>query len=198
MAKLKAPLLSLGATGKLASTLVFSTWKGLKTAREYVVPANPQSAAQTTQRTLFADMVASWRNYFTDATMRTAWNLAAQVGSKVQSGFNAAISAMTQIAASDPDASFAQSAAAVGAASQNVAWTMKNVDDGATGDESGDFEVWVGTAPDSLLLNGTAAISGGTITSADLGDEGDVVYAQIRKDGHPRSGIGVYTLLAGA
>ena len=50
MAKLKGPLFSLGASGKLADTLVFFPWKGLNIAREYVIPANPQTALQVTQR----------------------------------------------------------------------------------------------------------------------------------------------------
>ena len=44
MAKLKAPLMSLGASGKLADTLVFFAWKGLNVVREYVIPANPKIA----------------------------------------------------------------------------------------------------------------------------------------------------------
>lgn len=50
MAKLKAPLLSLGAAGAIGKSLVFFNWKGLDVAREYVVPANPQSDGQITQR----------------------------------------------------------------------------------------------------------------------------------------------------
>jgi len=50
MAKLKAPLLSLGASGAIAKAIVFFPWKGLNCAREYVVPANPQTTPQNTQR----------------------------------------------------------------------------------------------------------------------------------------------------
>lgn len=50
MAKLKGPLFSLGATQKLADTLVYYSWKGLNCVREYVIPANPKTTAQTTQR----------------------------------------------------------------------------------------------------------------------------------------------------
>jgi len=50
MAKLKAPLLSLGASGAIGKSIVFFNWKGLDVAREYVVPSNPQSTDQTTQR----------------------------------------------------------------------------------------------------------------------------------------------------
>lgn len=50
MAKLKAPLLSLGASGQLGKAIVYFGWKGLDLAREYVIPANPKTTAQTTQR----------------------------------------------------------------------------------------------------------------------------------------------------
>jgi len=50
VAKLKAPLLSLGASGAIAKALVYFGWKGLDCVREYVVPANPKSTAQNTQR----------------------------------------------------------------------------------------------------------------------------------------------------
>lgn len=50
MAKLKAPLFSLGASGQLGKALVFFPWKGLNLVREHVVPSNPRSTAQTTQR----------------------------------------------------------------------------------------------------------------------------------------------------
>lgn len=50
MAKLKAPLLSLGASGAIGKSIVFFPWKGLDVAREYVVPANPKSTAQGIQR----------------------------------------------------------------------------------------------------------------------------------------------------
>lgn len=50
MAKLKAPLLSLGASGAIGKSMVFFPWKGLDVVREYVVPANPQSDDQITQR----------------------------------------------------------------------------------------------------------------------------------------------------
>ncbi|GAH91485.1 unnamed protein product, partial [marine sediment metagenome] len=50
MAKLKAPLMSLGASGQLAKTLVFFPWKGISAVREYVIPANPDTQLQKDQR----------------------------------------------------------------------------------------------------------------------------------------------------
>lgn len=62
MAKLKGPLFSLGATQQLGKSLVYFGWKGLDVVREYVVPANPKTAGQTTQR-----------GYLTNAVTRVHW-----------------------------------------------------------------------------------------------------------------------------
>ncbi|GAI67502.1 unnamed protein product [marine sediment metagenome] len=50
MAKLTGPLFSLGAAGAVGKTLVYFGWKGLNVVRQYVVPANPQTKPQGTQR----------------------------------------------------------------------------------------------------------------------------------------------------
>lgn len=57
MAKLKAPLMSLGAAGQLGKSLVFFGWKGLDVVREYVIPTNPRTSAQVTQRGYMTDIV---------------------------------------------------------------------------------------------------------------------------------------------
>ena len=58
MAKLKAPLLSLGASQQLGKTLVFFAWKGINAVRTYVVPTNPKTPLQTTQRGYITGAVA--------------------------------------------------------------------------------------------------------------------------------------------
>ncbi len=50
MAKVNAPLFSFNAAGKLANALVYFGWKGLNCVRSYVIPANPDTTAQKTQR----------------------------------------------------------------------------------------------------------------------------------------------------
>ena len=45
-AKLTGPLMSLDARGKLGDCLVFMGWKGIKTVRQWLKPANPQSIGQ--------------------------------------------------------------------------------------------------------------------------------------------------------
>jgi len=57
MAKLKAPLLSLGASGAIGKAIVYFPWKGLDCAREYVVPSNPDTTLQSTHRAYLTEAV---------------------------------------------------------------------------------------------------------------------------------------------
>lgn len=54
MAKVTAPLLSMGARGQIGSSMVLAKWRGVDYARQYVKPANPQTEAQMANRTRFA------------------------------------------------------------------------------------------------------------------------------------------------
>lgn len=76
MGVLKAPLFSFAASGKLADSLVFMKWKGLNTVRKYVIPTNPNSAAQVTQRiTYFKAGVTKWHSFTLTAADLAAWSL---------------------------------------------------------------------------------------------------------------------------
>lgn len=76
MAKITAPLLSIGASGSIAKTLVASKWKGRPYFRQHVIPANPNSTEQQVTRSLFAFLQAVWKLAPTDFT--DPWNSAAQ------------------------------------------------------------------------------------------------------------------------
>jgi len=52
MAKTNGPLFSMDASGKFAGALVFTKWKGRPVVRQLVIPANPNSADQETQRNM--------------------------------------------------------------------------------------------------------------------------------------------------
>lgn len=54
MSKTIAPLLSFGASGQIAKTQVYASWKGRPYARRYVVPSNPNSVDQQEVRSTFA------------------------------------------------------------------------------------------------------------------------------------------------
>jgi len=192
MAILKAPLFSFEARGQIAKSLVFMGWKGLKTVRQHVTPSNPQSAGQTTQRNLFTVAVAAWRNFIRNTATQTSWNALALVLPNALSGFNAFMSAVLDITTTDPDASFAT--AFVSGSPDDLDVTMVNIDDGTAGDESGTFTLLTGTAPNSLQTNTTASITGGDINFVGLGETGNTIFAEVRKDGQSRSGIFVITI----
>ena len=88
MAKVKGPLFSLGASGQIAKTLVYMTWKGIDDVREYVIPANPNTAGQQTQRGYFSAAVEAWHTDGYTALDVAAWNLYALAQKVAASGFN--------------------------------------------------------------------------------------------------------------
>lgn len=61
MPTVSAPLLSFGASGQIAKTQVYSTWKGQPYVRRYVIPANPRSTEQTSTRNVFTWLNNTWR-----------------------------------------------------------------------------------------------------------------------------------------
>lgn len=85
MARVQAPLMSLSASGTLASAITYSTWKGRPYVRTRVVPANPRSGLQVGMRAGIAAMPGLW-NIVNDAAARALWN--AGVGAEAISGFN--------------------------------------------------------------------------------------------------------------
>lgn len=97
MAKLTAPLFSFSARGQLAKSLVYSGWKGINTARSYVVPANPNSAGQQTQRTYFENAVDLWHTLGLTDDDVTAWNRYAGTLPRPQSGFNAFVASLVNL-----------------------------------------------------------------------------------------------------
>ena len=86
MAKVKGPLLSLSASGTIGDSMTFGKWKGVNTVRVKGTPTNPNTAAQLTQRTAFANAVASWKAQ--DQTTQTDWNNRVRAMGLNMSGFN--------------------------------------------------------------------------------------------------------------
>jgi hypothetical protein len=86
MSKVTAPLLSFGASGQVAKTQIYSTWKGRPYVRRYAIPSNPNTAEQQATRTVFSwlndafkyfpgSAVAAWQAYANSLriTDRNAW-----------------------------------------------------------------------------------------------------------------------------
>lgn len=76
MSRTVAPLLSFGASGAIAKTQVYATWKGIAYARRYVIPANPNTAEQQETRSVFSWLVNSWK--FADAAVIAAFDAYAE------------------------------------------------------------------------------------------------------------------------
>ncbi len=60
MVKVAAPCLSLGASGSIAGSLVFATWKGRAYVRQLVKPSNPRSGGQVGVRAMFKGLSQKW------------------------------------------------------------------------------------------------------------------------------------------
>lgn len=85
MAKVTAPLLSFDASGQIGKSMVVASTRGVKYARQYVIPANPQTTAQQANRTRFAFLREMYKR--APADVLAPWNAYAQ-GRKFY-GFNA-------------------------------------------------------------------------------------------------------------
>lgn len=85
MARVQAPLMSLSASGTIASAITFSTWKGRPYVRTRVVPANPQSGLQVGMRAGIRAYPYIWNERLGPAG-QALWNAA--VGAEAISGYN--------------------------------------------------------------------------------------------------------------
>lgn len=91
MAKVKGALFSLKASGKLADSLVYMSWKGIDDVRMYVVPANPRTEKQQAQRSKMTAAVNEFHAASYNSADKAAWDLYATTLQSAMSGFNAMI-----------------------------------------------------------------------------------------------------------
>lgn len=99
MAKISAPLLSMGATGTIGKSVVFGKWRGIGYARQRVVPANPQTAEQQLTRTLFAQLREMWK--IAPAIQQEPWNAFAR--GRPFTGFNKYVGENIRVLRPEPD-----------------------------------------------------------------------------------------------
>lgn len=93
MAKVTAPLLSIGASGTIGDTITFARWKGVAYGRQRVVPANPKTAAQTSTRNTFRTGTEAWRDM--PGGITEVWNAFAE--GRALAGRNAFIGFFTRL-----------------------------------------------------------------------------------------------------
>ena len=88
MAKIRGPLFSVEGSGKLNKSIIYSENKGIKTAKGYKVPYNPDSDDQKDQRGFMANAVLAWKTDGYNALDIEAWGLYASLQKKILSGYN--------------------------------------------------------------------------------------------------------------
>jgi len=72
MAKVKAPILSIGARGQIGKSQVYATWRGVPYARQHVVPRNPNTVAQQGVRGTFGSLQDLWKRM--GSVSRAPWS----------------------------------------------------------------------------------------------------------------------------
>ncbi len=77
MATVKAPLMSLDASGTVAGSVVFSKWKGRNYVRRHAVPANPKASLQVSVRAMMRFLTQDWTNL--SAAQKADWDTRAAV-----------------------------------------------------------------------------------------------------------------------
>lgn len=209
MAKLKAPLLSLGASGAISKTLVFFGWKGLNVVREYVVPSNPQTSLQTVQRGYVTDAVAEIHatqaqaaNPLTSEDQVAYSTLASTLG-KVMTWFNMAVKLWidVKVAAKVP---VVYSWGYV-TDTDLTAIDMSMVINEETGSTLAAGKFYIGTSKTNLIRSVTATVNAGSdvnIINEDLSAwmvAGIKYYWQFRPDsgdGCEGANSGIYSFVA--
>ncbi len=209
MGKLKGPLFSLGASGQLAKTLVFFGWKGLNVVREYVIPANPKTALQVTQRGYMTAAVAMVHTAQARAVTaltsadQVAYAALASAKGKIMTWFNQACKLWVDVKVAG-DVPIVYTSGAVG----NTTTTTIQVGiylNEETGSQLAAGKFYFGTSKTNLINSSVATIVAGAeanIAAADLSaflTAGVKYYWQFRPDsGDPCEGAdsGIYNFVA--
>ena len=209
MAKLKAPLFSLGASGQLGKALVFFGWKGLNVVREHVTPSNPKTAAQTTQRGYVTAGVAMVHTAQARAAQpldsgdQVAYSALAAAKGKIMTWFNQAVKLWV-------DGKVAGDVPVVYSGGQildtdNTDFRMRVSLNEETGSQLAAGKFWLGTTKTNLIHSEVAAVVAGDFVSLTGGNgfsgltDGVKYYWQFRPDaGDPCAGAnsGIYYAVA--
>lgn len=209
MAKLKAPLMSLGASQQLGKALVFFGWKGLDVVREYVIPANPKTALQTTQRGYLSDAVALVHTALAraanalDSADQVAYSALATAKGKIMTWFNQAVKLYIDVVrAGDTPCIYSNGTVSNPQAASFSCELYLNEE---TPSDLAAGKFYFGTSKTNLIHSATATIGAGVnayLQSEDLSafmTAGVKYYWQFRPDsGDPCEGAdsGIYNVVA--
>lgn len=209
MAKVNAPLFSFNAAGKLAYSLVYFGWKGLDVVRSYVRPANPKTAAQTTQRGYFTAAVAKIHACLAlaanplDADDKAAYALLASTRANPRTWFNEIVKLWADCKVAG-DVPIVYCDGTISDTTNNSFDCQIEIEE-ETGSQLAAGKFYFGTSKTALIHSTAATVTAGDevhLTNADLSaflTAGEKYYMQFRPDsGDPCEGAdsGIYTFTA--
>lgn len=190
MAKLSAPLFSHEARGALAKSLVYFPWKGINAVRKYVVPTNPKSAAQLTQRGYMTLAVAAVHAAEAHATLpltatdKVAYALWASLAAVANTWFNQVCrNYIDQRVAAKLGTVYSQGTTTPGATQLAVAISIP-----IGGPTNGDF--YYGTSKTAMLSKLTGSLVGSTFSVTITGLTAKTKYYWQFKPTSPASFVG--------
>ncbi|MBA7658130.1 hypothetical protein ES703_66078 [subsurface metagenome] len=174
MAKLKAPLLSLGASGAIGKSIVFFPWKGIDAVREYVIPANPKTDPQILQRSYLTAAVATIHNAEAhtidplSAVDKTAYALYGSTFPTPRTWFNQIVQRWLLAEVNGEKATVYKAGTFTDPATTEITITLRNQ---VTGGQAGSF--YCGTSktsmPKSVVADGVGTLHTGVFTGLTKG-----------------------------
>lgn len=191
MSKAIAPLFSFGASGALGKSIVYFDWKGLNAVRQYVVPANPRTAKQTTQRAHLTAAVAQWHDAAPTDDDVAAYRLLGSTYPTPRTGFNAACKEAIDSRIANANMSYIGHAWSCTPGANQLEVSLDLEGDAPT---AGKF--YYGLTKSALLSSEAATIAAGAATATITGlTAGTKYFIQFRPDaGDPLEGCdsGIY------
>lgn len=193
MAKALAPLFSFGASGAIGRALVFFDWKGLNCVRQYVIPANPKTTKQTTQRSHLTDAVSLWHAASPSSDDVAGYRLLGSTFPTPRTGFNQACKEVidSRIANSNKRAIYHSWSCTPGAAQLAVELTVE-------GDDPTNGKFFYGLSKSAMLeteaatIEGTPTTCSATITGLVAGTKYFVQFRPNAADPNEDCDSGIY------
>jgi hypothetical protein len=185
--------MSLGASQQLGKSLVFFNWKGLDVVREYVIPTNPNTTSQQTQRNFLKAALTAIHGAMSHPVFplglvdKSAYALWASIEATPRTWFNEAVKNYVDQGVAGLNGQVYCGGAIVEAADE-VDIDIYNY----TGDVTAGY-FWYGTSKTALLNSKVATVAGQKL-SADLTGltTGVKYYIQFRPTA-PAGQVGAYS-----
>lgn len=126
MAKVTGPLMSMDASGTLGGAIVFSKWKGIPVVRQWVKPANPNTAGQQAVRAVFQKATQLYKAL--SGADVAAW--ARRAAGLKMSGYNLLVKVYSAVAMLPTDMGLISdvSSTVIAAGSSTISFTVDSTD----------------------------------------------------------------------